>query len=363
MADIERDDKDQAESDAQSWRRFVTIFMAVFAGGLASIYLFVLLIDPYDVVAFSLPIERRLVSVSQRYMYPQVVRSGRFDAIIVGTSTSRLIDPEILNPDFGARFANLAMDSMTAWEQQQVVSLFLRHAKAPKALVVGLDGVWCDRNADSNRITPRGFPDWLYDNNRWNDFLYLLNSATLEIAGRMAGYQLGLYRERVRYDGFEVFVPPEEQYDLERARSHIWGEGPRNRPAQNSPVILTQSERQKLNFPALAWLDAILVAVPPSAEKILVFMPVHIAAQSVPGSQAAAVEDECKAQIAAIARKRGAVLADWRIASPITVEDSNYWDNLHYRLPIANRIARDLAGPVRAGRASVDKTYQLLVGK
>jgi hypothetical protein len=123
----------EAEQQALAWRRFGATFIGVFAGGLAVVYLFIALIDPYHSMPLSLPMERPLVSISQRYMYPQIVRSGRFDGVVVGSSTSRLIDPQILNPGFGRRFANLSMDSMTAWEQQQLVSLFVREAGAPKS--------------------------------------------------------------------------------------------------------------------------------------------------------------------------------------------------------------------------------------
>jgi len=71
-----------------------------------------------------------------------------------------LLDPEILNGPFQARFANLSMASATAWEQKTLVELFLREVKRPKALVIGLDAVWCAQEADRNRITFRGFPDW-----------------------------------------------------------------------------------------------------------------------------------------------------------------------------------------------------------
>jgi hypothetical protein len=346
---------------ARAWRRFSAAFAGVFAGGLAVIYLFIAMIDPYHSVPFSLPMERPLVSISQRYMYPQIVRSGRFDGIIVGSSTSRLVDPEILNPGFGRRFANLSMDSMTAWEQQQLVSLFLREVGAPKALIVGLDRVWCAPNADRNRITPAGFPEWLYDTNRWNDVLYILNTATLEIAVRLAANKLGLYRERLRGDGFGVFVPPEEQYDLKRAQGHIWsGRRPEIVPREPA-VVLSEAERASLRFPALTYLDAMLAALPRDTEVVLAFMPVHVAAQPAPGTREAANEAECKARIAAIGKSHHAIVADWRIPSAITTQDTNYWDNLHYRLPVAQRIARDLAGPVRAGQET-DGSYRILVG-
>jgi len=345
---------------SSEWRRFSLWFVTVFVGGVGSLYLFVVLVDPYDVVPFSLPMERRIVSISQRYMYPQIIRSKRFDSVIVGTSTSRLIDPDILNAAFGTRFANLAMDSMTAWEQAEVISYFGRKAGPPKVLIIGIDSVWCDRNADKSRVTPRGFPQWLYDDNPANDLLYLLNAGTLEIAGRMVGNKLSLYPERIRYDGFGVFVPSEEQYDLKRARAHIWSAGRRSPPSNSSPVVFSFAERTALQFPALDWLDDSLAGLPASSEKFLVFMPVHVAAQPAPGSRGAAVEDECKHRIARIGEKHGAIVADWRIASPLTNQDSNYWDPLHYRLPIAHDIARQIGGPIRARRDSGDGLYKLL---
>ena len=197
-------------------------------------------------------------------------------------------------------------------------------------------------NADRERTTFRGFPDWLYDDNRWNDYLYLLNVGTLEIAIRQLGYQIGRYRERIRYDGFEVFTPPEASYDLARAQQHIWqGRPPHQRP-EGLPRPLTQSERAQLTFPALAWLDAVLARLPASSRSILAFMPVHVAAQPWPDTADASIEAECKDRIDVIARQRGATVIDWRIASPITREDRNYWDPLHYRLPIAQRVAREM---------------------
>lgn len=343
------------------WRRFVAVFLKVLLGGIAAVYLFVLLVDPYDDVAFSLPLDRRIVSISQRHMYPQIVRSRRYDSLVIGTSTSRLLDPERLDKVFGTRFANLAMDSMTAWEQKTMVDYFIRKAGPPKVLIVGIDAVWCDPTADRDRITFRGFPGWLYDDNPWNDYLYLLNTGTVEIAARLVGYQLGLYPERERYDGYHVFVPAESQYDLARARQHIWGgDKPRIVP-DLPPPALSADERKALSFPALTWLDASLTKLPPSSLKILAFMPVHVAAQPWPGSHAAAVEAECKARIAGIARRRGAHVIDWRIASPLTRNDSNYWDNLHYRVPIATRIVNQLGAAVLDGHPSDDGTYRSMV--
>src|SRR4051794_4702311 len=127
--------KDDAK-DAAAWRRVVRLFVSVFVGALAIIALFILLVDPYELVPFSLPMERPLVSGSQRYAYPQVMRSRRYDAIIIGTSTSRLIDPQALDGPFNARFANMAMNAGTAWEQWTAFEYFRRVAGPPKVLIV-----------------------------------------------------------------------------------------------------------------------------------------------------------------------------------------------------------------------------------
>jgi len=113
-------------SSAVTWRRFVELFVGTFAVGHLLIFTFVLLVDPYEDVPFSLPLQRRLIDANQRFMYPQIVRSGLFDSLVVGTSSSRLLDPLILNEEFAARFANLSMDAATAWEQKTIANLFHR---------------------------------------------------------------------------------------------------------------------------------------------------------------------------------------------------------------------------------------------
>src|SRR5687768_17031237 len=100
-----------------SWGKFTRTLVGTLAGLLIVLYAFIALIDPYDNVPFSPPIERPIMDINQRFMYPAVARSQRFDSAVIGTSTSRLLNPEKLDAVLGGRFANLAMNSATAWEQ------------------------------------------------------------------------------------------------------------------------------------------------------------------------------------------------------------------------------------------------------
>jgi hypothetical protein len=345
---------------ALSWRDSNRIFLATFIGILSTVYIFILLIDPYGVVPFSLPFARPITS-SQRQMYPQILRTGLYDSIVVGTSTSRLLDPIALGRVLGGHFASFAMPAMTAWEQVQVIDYFRRTVAAPKTLLIGLDHEWCSRNSNAED-RDKEFPSWAYDENRWNDFLYLLNNPTLEVAGRSVGRLLDMIPEKLREDGFEVFVPDESTYDLARARYNIWGpKGPRASGPLPRPLELSQAERDAMVFSTLAWLDSSLASLPSSMKKLLVFPPVHTNAMPAAGSYGEAREAECKARIATIARQRGALLIDWRIASPLTTEDANFWDAAHCRLPIAYRLIDDLGYIVEEGRESQDASYRILV--
>jgi hypothetical protein len=299
-------------------------------------------------------------------MYPQILRTGRYDSIVVGTSTSRLLDPAALGRVFGGHFTSLAIPSATALEQVWVIDYFRRTVAAPKALVIGLDHEWCYRDSsarlkESANARERDFPVWAFDENRWNDLLYLLNSPTLEVAGRTVGRLLGKVPEKLREDGFEVFVPPESAYDLARARFNISGPGAPHLAVVPPPRELSAAERNAMEFLALPWLDDSLAAFPDTTRKVLLFPPVHANAIPVSGSYGEAREAECRRRVTAIARRRGATLVDWRIVSPLTTEDSHFWDSLHVRLPVAYGLIDDLAHIINEGRESPDGSYRILV--
>ena len=345
---------------ATPWRRLVTTFAISLVGALAAISGFVLVFDPFGVGPWPArpPV---LMDLNQRYMYPQVIRSREFNALVTGTSTVRLLDPTALDRVFGARFANMAMNSATAWEQAQILDLFLRETPAPRALVMGLDPLWCEADAasDARRVTFRAFPKTFYDDNPFNDWPELLNLKALEIAWRMMLHRLGFIAERLRLDGYEVFTPDEATYDVNRARSHIWAG--RDRTIVDAPAYTpTRTERDGWVFPALAWIETLIARMPKDAAVVLAFTPNHVAGQHPPGSPGLAREMACKAAVAAIGARHGATVVDFRIPSPVTREDSNYWDALHYRLPIATRIVEGLARARATGEDDPAGFYRVL---
>lgn len=324
----------------------------------------VVAIDPYGLRAAPGKPALPIMDLNQRFMYPQLARGGRFDAAVFGTSTVRLLDPVTLDRLFGARFANLGLNAGTPWEQVQLARLFLRHVPHPRTLIFGIDVTWCeaDAAAPAKRLTFRTFPDWLYDEDASADVLHLFTARAAELAFRVALYRVGLAQERIRGDGYERFVPPDAQYDVERARTHIRGpQGPGAVRAEAAfPVRAMDGERTGAVFPALAWLDDLLSGVSAGTDVMLAFPPTHVAAQPPPGSAAAERETACKGQVAKLGARYGAVVVDFRVPSAVTTEDSNYWDPLHYRVGIAERLAAALKAARDTRRDEKDGFYRVL---
>lgn len=347
------------------WRGWTTAF-ALAALALAALLLgFIIALDPYGVRVRAGQPARPLMDLNQRFMYPQIVKSGAFDSAVFGTSTMRLLDPQILSKGLSARFANLGMNAATPWEQAQLAGLFARKIASPNMVIWGIDQTWCeaDATAEAHRLTPRPFPPWLYDDSVWNDWPKQLNFTTLEIALRLAAHRLGLQPQRLRGDGYEVFTPPEGTYDLSRARFHLYrghgGHAPDLAP-QVPPVEVSAAERAGWRFPALAWLEQGLAAFPATTRRLIVLPPVHAGAMPREGSAAWQRFAACKAEIAAIAVRQNAVVADYAHPSVLTREDSNYWDPAHYRLPTARRIEGDLIALGRGAAAPDDPALTVI---
>ncbi|UYW29482.1 hypothetical protein OKC48_13555 [Methylorubrum extorquens] len=339
------------------WRRFVLLFLSVAAVLGAVCIGFVAALDPYGLRAGPGRAQGPLMDGNQRFMYPQIARSGAYDAAVFGTSTLRLLDPADLGRAFGGRFANLSMNAATPYEQSELARLFLRHER-PTTLLFGIDPTWCEPDAAERRLTFRAFPAWLYGRITLWDALRQVNWQSLGTAFEAALYRLGLVRARLAGNGYAVFTPPEALYDAARAQAHIRSAAAIQAAAEAAPGY--RPTPPDAPMPALGWLDALLAQAPPETRTLLVFPPVHVSQQAAPGSPAAAREAACKAQVTRIGAARGATVVDFRIPSPITTQDTNYWDPLHYRLPIAGRIVAGLKAAQASGRDDPEGTHRVL---
>ena len=327
-----------SRSEPAAWRRFFTRAVAAAAIGVAIVYGFVALVDPWGVLPVHIPAERPPISTNARYAFAGLARSDRFDAAIFGTSTMRMLRPAELNRAFDARFANLAMNAATAHEQSRLFEVFLRAHPHPRAVVIGLDHVWCDAGPPQ-RYTPRAFPEAFYESSPWPAYREMLSFYAVQEAVRQFAVLTGLVRPPYGRDGYTRFLPPEDRYDAARATANL----PALDPAIDWSVPTQPTD---LPLPPMALLRQMVRQVPQGTRLVLVFMPLWLGAQGAPGSGSAAIAEACKREVVAMARARpGTVVLDFRLPSPITREPTNFWDPMHYRDGIAAQIEAALRAP------------------
>jgi hypothetical protein len=335
-----------------AWRRFFRLAAGSAAGFVAVIYGFIVVVDPWGMLPLSLPFDRVTVTSNQRFSYPMLARSPQFDSAVFGTSTSRLLRPDALDPAFDARFANLAMNDATTYEVSSLLRIFLRAHPEPKVVVLGLDARWCVTGDTYEKLTPRPFPAWMYERSRWRGYAEMFNLYAAQEAGKEFGVLTGLKKPDMGRDGYTRFVPPESQYDPVKVAEHMkeWNAvvpgGARSGPPGT------------WRFPTLEILRDDLALLPASTRKVLFFPPYNHRMLPAPDTEGEVVLNECKRRVVDLARPLAhAVVVDFLLPSPITASDDNYWDGLHYRTFIADRLALDLTAAVK-GESSGD--YRVL---
>ncbi|HSU07337.1 MAG TPA: hypothetical protein VLI93_17370 [Acetobacteraceae bacterium] len=324
-----------------TWRRFFVAAAGAAFVCVAVIYAFVVLVDPFDILPLSPAAERWPVATDARFSFPALARAARFDSAVFGTSTSRLLRPAVLDPEFSARFANLSMNDATVFEQSSLMDVFRRAHPAPRVVAVGLDVRWCVTGDTYQKLTPRPFPEWMYQGNPAAGYRHMLNLYAVQEAGQQFGILIGVKRPVYGRDGFTRFVPPDSDYDPARAAAHLREAGPLIPPGLRSGPASTW------RYPALETLQAEFRKFPAATRKVAFFVPYNHRLFPPPGTAGAQVWDECKRRVAAMATDiPNMVAVDFMRPSPITDSDDNYWDSLHYRMSIADRLATELAATV-----------------
>ncbi|MBQ8617776.1 MAG: hypothetical protein IJ418_09765 [Clostridia bacterium] len=135
----------------------------------------VVIIDPFEVyhkaTAFIPPIE----SGTQSYSNAGIAKSYEYDSIIIGSSMTENFKPSQLDSLLGGRFVKLCINGGTPFNHKQMMDIaFGTHDV--KRVFYGLDVA----ALSFFYTTPKAdMPDYLYDDNLFNDVQYWFNQSVL----------------------------------------------------------------------------------------------------------------------------------------------------------------------------------------
>ena len=298
------------------------------------------LIDPYDTGRSPLQLKEGVRPQGPRTALASRGRDPQFTGAIFGNSHIQLISPDELQARTGIPFVSLIAPATTPKEVLATIDWFLRsHREAPPtAVVIGIDSFWCTANPALPNEKP--FPFWLLSRSTAEYVRGLMRFDLLEEISRRVTYLSSRTAERAAPNGYWDYeanyiaqgydTKPETRALLERPRETGGGnvDGP---------------------FPAAAALEKLMTSAPSETALILVRPPAYVAALPKPGTSDAQADAACRSAFADLAARRPrTVLVDWRIDRPELRDSNLFFDQTHYRQPIARLVEADIARAIRS---------------
>jgi hypothetical protein len=321
------------------WERFAALLVVTAAVLVAGILVFAYAIDPYDTGRSALFAKPGVRPQGPRTANASRGRDAAFNAAVFGNSHIQLLSPERLRAKTGLDFVQLTVPATGPKEQFVLIDWFLRHRQASaKALVVAADAYWCTDDPALTNAKP--FPFWMYSRNPAEYAKGLFRYDILEEFPRRIGYVLSRNPERAPPDGYWDYEP--EYLRLGYKADPALRARLEQRPVDNVPPSTTG------RFPAADVLRALASALPTELALILVFPPNYAALLPQPGTARAETNRACKAALAAAARAHDkSAVIDWQVDRPENHQPDLYFDQSHYRQPIARAIEDDVADAVK----------------
>lgn len=155
--------------------RFVIGSLVLAASMLGAIGILNFRVDPFQHYRLSSPEDVRFPRALQRYINPGLARNAQFDFVITGSSLMENYDLAEVAQLCNVTPVNLATSAMSAYEQRKILEVALRGRQLRQVVMtVDFNSFAPPIDASLPEITDP-LPVYLYDDNPWNDFPYLLS--------------------------------------------------------------------------------------------------------------------------------------------------------------------------------------------
>jgi hypothetical protein len=261
-------------------------------------------------------------------------RDPAFNAAIIGNSHVQLLSPERLDALTGLFFVQLTVPATGPKEQLVLIDWFMRHHPGARAIVIGADDRWC--TADPALPNAKPFPSWLYSRDALEYARGLLRYGVLEELAQRFRYVFSARPARARPDGYWDYELHYQALGFDR--------DPALRHRLERRVTGSYIANATGRFPAAARLRQVAESLPPQTAIVVVFPPIFAQLLPAPGSPGDLADEACKAALAEAAASRGnGAVVDWRRERPETQNPAWFFDQTHYRHPIAELVEKDVA--------------------
>jgi hypothetical protein len=298
---------------------------------LAVAYAVTVVLDPYGRLGISKSNE--VGFLEERPTMVTRALNPKFDAAIIGNSSSMMLNPEDLDRKTRLHFVSLSISGTDAPANLAMMKFFLEQNATAKVVVLAtLPAVWCSDTFTEDRP----FPFWLYSDLP-KYFLGLARNTSFELLETKFAEP-----EHLRIDGFHTYSFPIEKPEF---ADPVLVQKRLDTPPRPT-VTLNPSNR----FPSIDRLAIMIGASSPQVFFLILWTPRYISFIPVENSDAGRTDRACKSAMAtALSRYPNVRIIDWSEADrPENHESSNFRDPIHYRSNFAKLLDTDIAASLPA---------------
>lgn len=311
----------------------ITLALLVFFGGMTAV------IDPY--FHYGRPKEDLEYPIyDERYQNDGIVKHFAYDALITGTSLTQNFRTSQLNELFGVNAIKVPFAGSTYKEIDANLRRAIKANPELKMVVRCLDGYMLYEDKDAMR-TDATYPDYLYDDNLFNDVQYVLNKS---IFFDSTMYVLDYTRQGNVTTSFDDYANWSASYDLGTEIALSTAEWPFNDwsvEINNQPITaeMETALRENLRQNVLA-----VVEENPDIQFYLYFPPYSSLwwGEIYRNSTLMAQVDCYRITTEILLEYDNVRLFSFSNDFDVTMDLENYKDNIHYSEKISTRIISDM---------------------
>ena len=186
-------------------KRWCLLTASMLALSLALTAALVVIVDPFEIYHRAAFYNPPYESETQMYSGAGVAKSYTYDSIIVGSSMTENCRPSVYDDALGGRFVKLSMNAGQSLDHAKMMDIAFRTHDV-RRVVYGMDFFSFSLYYNNQKAET---PDYLYDDNPFNDVKYLFNKSVLFSSIPKALSHIGTPDEDKTRDSMYMWHPPE----------------------------------------------------------------------------------------------------------------------------------------------------------
>ena len=155
-----------------SYKKWIISTIGLFVGGIATSLVLNRIVDPFFHYGTGLSLLQYPIS-DERYMNDGIQRHYEYEIMITGTSMSLNFNPSYVEGLTGKKVIKTAYSGATLYELGKSIDRAIRYNNNLETVICSLDPNIINKGTYEEGY--KGCPEYLYDDNCFNDVYYLLN--------------------------------------------------------------------------------------------------------------------------------------------------------------------------------------------